>query len=92
MVLNQIGDANAYNFEAPAGATPSQICTGFGSTAYDCTVLARDADATLQLSADLTKLFQGTTYYYQVRAESAGGTGRGEIRSFDVGMLSGLLP
>jgi len=55
-------------------------------------VLARDADATLQLSADLTKLFQGTTYYYQVRAESAGGTGRGEIRSFDVGMLSGLLP
>jgi phosphodiesterase/alkaline phosphatase D-like protein len=50
-------------------------------------------DATTQVSAELTNLAQGTTYYYQVRAETAnpGGIGLGGIRSFDVGLLSGLL-
>jgi hypothetical protein len=37
VVLNQIGDVNAYLFDALPGPTPSQIFTDFPS--YDCTVL-----------------------------------------------------
>jgi hypothetical protein len=37
VVLNQIGDANAYLYDALPGPTPSQIFTDFPS--YDCTVL-----------------------------------------------------
>jgi len=37
VVLNQIGDVNAYLFDASPGPTPSQIFTDFPS--YDCTVL-----------------------------------------------------
>lgn len=37
VVLNQIGDVDAYLFGAPPGPTPSQIFTDFPS--YDCTLL-----------------------------------------------------
>ncbi len=48
-------------------------------------------DAATQVSAELTNLDQGTTYYYQVRAENSGGTGKGGVLTFDVGVLSGLF-
>ena len=37
VLLNQIGDVNAYLFDSSPGPTPSQIFTDFPS--YDCTVL-----------------------------------------------------
>ena len=44
-----------------------------------------------QVIAQLPDLMQGTKYFYQVRAVNSGGTGLGAIRSFDVGVLSGLF-
>ncbi|MEP4078026.1 cadherin-like beta sandwich domain-containing protein [Haloferula sp.] len=48
-------------------------------------------DTNTPVSALLPDLVQGTTYYYQVRAENSGGTGKGSIKTFDVGVLSGLF-
>lgn len=48
-------------------------------------------DVDTAVSADLSNLLQGTTYFYRVRAVSAGGTGTGANMSFQVAILSGLL-
>ena len=95
VVLNQIGDANAYNFEAPAGATPSQIFTGYGSTDYDCTVLE---DFTVTTGMKLTLVsalfrasagylsFQNLEGYYlnvfsDAKLATAAGTLTGDVAS-----------
>ncbi len=56
--------------------------------ATPATVTGNDATA---VSAELSNLAQGVTYYYRVRAESPGGTGIGNTGSFKVAILSGLL-
>ncbi len=43
------------------------------------------------LAAKFYNLRQGVTYYYQIRAISEGGTSRGDIRSFEIEALSGLV-
>ncbi|MCX6872311.1 MAG: leucine-rich repeat protein, partial [Verrucomicrobia bacterium] len=48
-------------------------------------------DASTPVSADLTHLAQGVTYFYRVRATGAGGTGLGDTKFFKVAMLSGLI-
>ena len=62
-------------FPSSVGATPATV-TGSSSTT---------------VSAVLPNLLQGTTYYYRVRATSAGGTSTGSVASFQVAILSGLL-
>ncbi|MBE2283560.1 MAG: fibronectin type III domain-containing protein [Prosthecobacter sp.] len=49
------------------------------------------SDVMENVSATLTNLQQGTTYYYRVRAVSSGGTTTGLTSSFQVSLLSGLL-
>ena len=48
-------------------------------------------DASTAVSAELANLAQGVTYYYRVRAVSAGGTGLGAPKFFKVALLSGLI-
>lgn len=62
------------NFPSSISATPETV-TG---------------DADTHVTADLTNLFQGTTYYYRVRAVSVGGTSIGALGSFVIDVLSGL--
>ena len=48
-------------------------------------------DQNTPVSAELTNLAQGVTYYYRVRALGDNGEGLGETRTFDVSSLSGLI-
>ncbi len=48
-------------------------------------------DQSTGVSADLTDLAQGVTYFFRVRATGANGQGIGETRSFEVASLSGLI-
>ena len=48
-------------------------------------------DVDTAVSADLTNLFQGVTYYYRLRAVSVGGTSTGSAASLQVAILSGFL-
>ncbi|MEP4079813.1 cadherin-like beta sandwich domain-containing protein [Haloferula sp.] len=76
--------------------TPSEVIIEYGtnSTSLNRTVQTIPANVTGNAStpviADLTDLVQGTTYYYRVKATSIGGTTVGLIRSFNLGILSGL--
>jgi alpha-tubulin suppressor-like RCC1 family protein len=65
---------NPANLTNSIQATPS-VATGYGNT---------------PVSAVLSNLVQGTTYYYQVQASSVAGTGTSSIGSFQVTLLSGL--
>jgi len=46
--------------------------------------------ATTTVSANLTNLEQGVTYYYRLRGENAGGEGLGSVEPFALDILSGL--
>ncbi|MEI8386715.1 MAG: Ig-like domain-containing protein [Verrucomicrobiota bacterium] len=62
-------------FPSSVAATPSTV-TG---------------DVDTPVSADLANLAQTVTYYYRVRAVSNGGTSYGQIGSFKLNILSGLI-
>ena len=68
------------------GTDPAQL-----SNSVVADPAAVDGDNVTSVSALLINLTQGTTYYYRVRAESTGGIATGAIRSFDLGVLSGLF-
>ena len=48
-------------------------------------------DQSVEVAAELNDLAQGVTYFYRVRAIGEGGEGIGEVRSFEVASLSGLI-
>jgi autotransporter-associated beta strand protein len=48
-------------------------------------------DGVTAVSAELGDLAQGVTYHYRVRAVGPGGEGRGQVLTFDVAALSGLI-
>ncbi|WP_226895457.1 putative Ig domain-containing protein [Luteolibacter marinus] len=50
-----------------------------------------DGDLVTEVSGELTDLAQGVTYFYRVRAIGPNGVGSGEIKTFDVESLSGLI-
>lgn len=48
-------------------------------------------DQVTEVAAELVDLAQGVTYFYRVRAVGEGGVGMGEVLSFEVDSLSGLI-
>jgi hypothetical protein len=48
-------------------------------------------DQNTPVGAELTDLAQGVTYFYRVRATGLNGSSLGEVRTFDVASLSGLI-
>lgn len=48
-------------------------------------------DVNTEVSAEVPELAQGVTYFYRVRANGPQGQGLGEVKSFDVASLSGLI-
>ncbi len=48
-------------------------------------------DQSTEVSAEITDLAQGVTYFFRVRAFGPDGEGKGETKTFDVASLSGLI-
>ena len=75
----------------------SQVFIDYGTNpallnnSVSATPASISGNTTTAITAVLANLSQGTTYFYQVRAVNSGGSGVGSIRSFDVGVLSGLF-
>ncbi len=83
---------------AKAGGAPAEVFIDFGTDPFTFTGTTQTEPAAvtgglpLPVSGELTNLRQGRIYYYRVRAVGPGGvTGVGETRSFQVGLLSGLI-
>jgi autotransporter-associated beta strand protein len=80
-----------------ANGADAEVMVAYGT---DASSLRRSVKMTPELvsgetfvpvEAQLDDLVQGATYYYQLIAENSGGTGKGTIRTFNVGRLSGLF-
>jgi len=70
----EVGQDGAILSPSSVSATPATV-SGFGP---------------VEVSAVISNLQQGTTYYYGIRAASAGGTTHSTVGSFSMGALSGL--
>ncbi|MGJ8641836.1 MAG: leucine-rich repeat protein [Luteolibacter sp.] len=68
------------------GTNPSTLSNG--ATTTPATI---SGDTETSVSADIEDLLQSVTYFYRVQAVNSGGTTLGQIRTFRLSSLSGLL-
>ncbi|MCW1922146.1 cadherin-like beta sandwich domain-containing protein [Luteolibacter arcticus] len=64
---------------------------GVSFDSVQATPVSVSGDQVTPVSAEVDELDQGVTYYYRVRAVGPGGEGVGEIKTFNVESLSGLI-